>query len=749
MTTETPPASENPARLLEESASGAANFERAARQPIDRGHRRQRRNRLLRAFLLVVFVGGVGGVGGLLVHGRQARIATSETSNELPPKTAATQQTAVSEAPPAVQAEEFESTVERDGVEVFRIRGAQTSSDDEGNVSLQQVDVDYPRGEDDYRLRADRATYNEKTMATRLEGNVFLESTNGLIVETDWLNLANGGMLLEAADDSRFAFGGVVARGNGLRVNFLEEVARLSGAVRIGGVMDGQGDRDGGSQSLSLHAKSLTYAWGERALRLAGEPGLRLGDMELSARTLTLLLDDDDLLRILKARGHVRLRAPLADGGYRAQPETAPPTDGVVPSATAALRGHVLDVEFQAGETPKRALLRGPNWGRAVLVVEAQEGDRQELRAKRIEFDLAEGVLSSIATSDEVAIHQFLGGELFREASSAEAQGRFDGRGALAEITLDGGVQLKELGDRPVEASAERAVIDLGLRRMDLTGERTRLQTAEGDLEAAEVRLDEESGCAEAAGSVRFVLDDAGGARGRVSLPFGPAESTRGPIVVKSDSARFCDEDESTFRNGVELERGADRLRAAELRLAADGSHLHASGDVQMAWEVPRAPRSWASAGEPPGSGDVPDASAWEVSSERFDYSRSDGVLHYGGGASALVDGQRISCHAMAVEVVPAVVSTRSGGPGESREYEARELRCEGDVRIEDTANAYLATAEHALYRVAERWMSLSVDVHLRRGEDEIRGGELVYWLENGRYLVGPSGRRPTGAAAP
>ena len=43
-------------------------------------------------------------------------------------------------------AEQFESTLEREGVEVFRIRGARTSSDDQGNVLLKEVEIDYPRG---------------------------------------------------------------------------------------------------------------------------------------------------------------------------------------------------------------------------------------------------------------------------------------------------------------------------------------------------------------------------------------------------------------------------------------------------------------------------------------------------------------------------------------------------------------------------------------------------------------------------
>jgi len=213
--------------------------------------------------LLLLLVGGVGSLTVIFLQGRQDRAGPvpEEAGAEEEAAVGGRVEDAVGEAL-QLRAEEFESTLEREGVEIFRIRGAQTSSDDQGNVILKQVEVDYPRGEDHYSLRADGASYNEDTRATRLEGSVALEGTNGLELDTDWLELADGGMVLTAADDSRFSFEGMTARGDGLRMDFREEIVRLGGGVRIDGAepQDTEtGEAAAAPQSLSLAAETLIH----------------------------------------------------------------------------------------------------------------------------------------------------------------------------------------------------------------------------------------------------------------------------------------------------------------------------------------------------------------------------------------------------------------------------------------------------------------------------------------------------------
>ena len=277
--------------------------------------RRQLGNRLLRAALLLLLVGGVGGLTAIFLQGRAERAAAAPdlvAADAVEAVDAAGEPEAVVETA-QLSAEEFESTLEREGSEVFRIRGARTSSDDEGNVALSQVDVDYPQGDDHYSLRADSATYNEETGATHLEGTVSLDGTNGLGVAADWLRLAAGRMVLTAADDSRFSFGGVTARGDELRMDFREEVARMGGGVRLVGAdePDSGGEAVDPSPSMSLDAETLEYRWGRGVIRALGGAEMGLGGFTLSARTLTLHEGRAGGLAGVEARGEVVLRGPL------------------------------------------------------------------------------------------------------------------------------------------------------------------------------------------------------------------------------------------------------------------------------------------------------------------------------------------------------------------------------------------------------------------------------------------------------
>ena len=702
----------------------------------DFGRRRQLRNRLLRAVLLLALVSGVGGLTALFLQGRDERATAEPDASAEETVEAIDEPEAVTETA-QLSAEEFESTLEREGTEVFRIRGARTSSDDQGNVNLSQVEVAYPQGEDHYSLRADGATYNEETSATRLEGAVDLQGTNGLAVDADWLELAAGGMVLTAADGSRFRFEGVTAQGDDLRMDFREEVARMGGGVRLVGAEESDlGVEADPSPSLSLTAETLEYRWRAGVVRALGGAEMQLGSFTLAARALTLHEHEAGGLAGFEARGQVELRAPLGT--------TEPGTKGTGNAAEESillLRGDALDVQFDDAQSPSRVDLSGPSWGGpAVLRIDYPDGSQRRIRARLLEFRFLEGVLADFSSRGRVELHELVPGrqQPLREASSVVAGGRFDEEGVLVELTLGGSIELIDRSEATVLARADEATIDPSTQRVDFRGEPARLVHSQGELEGSRILFDHASGCSEASGGVRLTLSGSALAGGD-ALPFGGDASTAGPSVVTAAEARLCETGESRFRDGVEVRRGSDLLAAAQLRITEDRRQMVANGDVRSVWEAQQAGGT-ATAGE---SGTDGVTERWSISAARLNYDEDSGELRYSGGAAAVLGEQNLECDELTVEAVPGDRGSETAG---SR---ARTLFCLGNARLDDLGYGRSVEANLAVYAFDERVIRLSGGVVFRGGTDELRGPALIYWVDERRYEMRPSGSAAAGAGGP
>lgn len=750
-----------------------AVYRPGGRRDVRFGRRRQRRTRLLRAFLLVLLIAGLSGLALTFLGGRpEGTVVIAEETVGDAAQPAEAEETAGETV--QLSAEQFESTLERDGVEVFRIRGARTSSDDQGNVLLKEVEIEYPRGDDHYRLRADGATYNEDTKATHLEGDVVLEGTNGLTVVTDWMDLAEGGMILTAADDSRFTFEGMTAVGEGLRVNFRQESAHLEGGVRASAsaTTSETGDvpqplaltaetlehrwREGRMMArgaatmeigqppdpLSVAAETLEYHWNEGTLIGRGGTTTRFGDLDLTARSLTLALapSSADSSSFLEARGEIVLLAPLGSGGL-------PSADGDADAERSrlVLVGDALDVGFDSDRLPSRLLLSGPNrGGPAVLRIDYGDGARRRVRAQVLAFDFEGGVPSAFEARGRVVLDELVPQreQPLRIASSRIANGRFDGDGALTDLVLDGRVELTDRRRDLVRALADRAEIDAATGRVVFTGEPANLIRADVELEAPRLAYDEGAACAEASGGVAVAFQGADeGERG--PLPLVCAEEGAGPSTIRSEEALVCAEDDSWFRGEVEAYLGDCHLAAALLQVSGDRKRLVANGGVRTTWR--------SAPGFSPADGGASgietlgpeEQEEWIVVSERMAFSEDSGELRYSGNASASMGDLRLDCDELAVEVAAAA----SGD--DPADVQARALHCLGSARLQNLAQGVSAGADRAVYVLGERAVHLVGDVVIDSGGDRLSGHRFIYWPDEGRYEMGPSGIAAAGAGSP
>ncbi len=707
-----------------------------------------------------MLMAGIGGLTTVFLQGRQERLAAApaaarEDLDEIVAGPVTTGETA------RLRAERFESTLEREGVEVFRIRGAQTSSDDRGNVLLEQVEVDYPRGEERYALRADGADYNEKTRATHLRGSVSLEGSNGLRVDTDWLDLAAGGMLLTAADDSRLDLADISARGDGLRMDFREEVARM-GDVRLIGTegADGAG-RAGPSAAFSLTAGVLQYEWSAGILRAVRGAEMQVGNLTLSARSLNLYQDETDRFGSLEAQGGIEIRAPMDRGEAAAGKGAVPAGESVL-----VLRGDTLDVQFDDAELPDRMVLSGPNWGgRAVLRIDHGDGSRRRLRAKLLDVAFVEGApaeftahgrvelqehapdreqpgsapFASAALTVELQEHAPDREQPVRAASSRRAAGRFDAAGALVELRLEEDIRLTDRIDAAAVSGAYEATIDVPTRRADFHGRPARLVHRRGEVEGDRVRYEQANGCFGASGQVRATLGGKGsGEAGEGVLPFGGGDP--GPSRITADEALLCETGESRFHGGVEVRQGSGLLAAAQLRIAEDDRKMVATGGVRAVWHAQPAAGA-AATGTRTGTEDAPEQ--WSVTAAHLNLDQDAGELRFSGGAAAVLGERKLECDELTVEAVPGA---RAAG---ARGLQAQRLFCLGNARLDEGAAGRSVTAARAVHSLVEQEVRFLGDVVMRKGTAELRGPSLTWWMVPNRYEMGPAVTAAAGAGNP
>ncbi len=696
---------------------------------------RMSHRRLLRAVLLVVLIAGIGVLAAMLRQGRSERglaeppPATPEAADAAPAEAGALPEFVASADNARIRAERFESTLEREGVEVFRIRGAQTSSDDEGNVALNDVDVDYPRGDDSYSLTADSADYNETTNATRIEGSVALRGTNGLMVDTEWMDLARGGMVLRAADGSRFTYDGVTAVGNDLRMDFRLESARLRGGVELLGPTDPEdhGPGSGGGQAAPvLRADTLVHRWGDGVLLAQGGVEMQVGDFALSALSVTIdrgASAGADTADTIVARGGVVVRSLTADGQKSA-------------ASDVVLRGTRLDATLDDAGDPRRVTVAGSGpGGRAELQVLQADGSKRVLGARLLEFDLLASALTNVGAHGRVEVRELPAGagQPSREATSESATGRFGPDGAFAELLLSGKVELVDHGEAAISARAEQATLDAVTEQIALRGSPAVLVNSRGKLEGRGIVYDHRAGCARASGG-RTRLVAAVGA-GDSLLPTGGSRPSGEPAVVAADEARVCNDDESRFLGQVEVTQGTDLLAAELVQTSGDRRRLVANGGVRTVWQAP-APES-AHDEEPGGdSARRPEeaefaATPWTIAAARLDYDADVGEVSYSGAAEADLGDRRMACDELTVGGALPKGETDTGT------FEADRLICVGNARFDERGAGRSALAERLVYRLAEGRIVLYGNVRLREAAGELRAPGLVYGLEQGRYEIG------------
>jgi lipopolysaccharide export system protein LptA len=594
----------------------------------------------------------------------------------------------------AVRGEGFEFALTKGDQVVFEIRGREQRSDLEGKVELHDVLIAMERGDGLYKVQGKRALYDHGTQEARLEGSVVIRGPRELVIETDWLDLAEGGSKVHARDGVRFA-SGIELRGRAdvLEANLDSRVLALRGAIEVASAATAR-------VPFQLATAEMVFRDEAGSVVARGGVELRNGDSRLRAQRLHLFLEPEsrelELARLLTAvegelatsssRG--RAVAGLGAGAGGARGASLPIT----------VRATSLEVRFdpRTGE-PVEVDLRGLERKPARVVQAQPDGSVATLTLVGLDGEFVQGALRRADLHGPVWLTQGglntrRGAE--RQVKALAGEARFDPvAGGLDGVTLVGEVWLR---DADALATGDRAYVDMRRSSFEIMGAPAQIEHPRGTLDAPRAVYRRDAGILQADGGVAAVLREGGAA---LVPGLGSGGSSDQPLRVEAREAIWEAEPSSVrFLGEVRAWQGANTLFAEQLRGEPDRGWMTASGGVRTLW-VPapeegeaaepttEAAPAVATAAEEAAGDDVVErpGGPLEITAAEMTYSETEQLLVYTGTVRAIQDWTTLACERMTVEM-------------EGDDGEADEIHCEDSVRIVDSRNARTLEGDRAIY---------------------------------------------------
>ncbi len=632
--------------------------------------------RRLRLLLLALAVVVVAGVGMLYLVGRRAQPPARPVAGE-DPLAAADDALAFSEG------FEFEQRIgERSA---FRLSGDRFVRGRDETVSLEGVAVELTREDgSSYRIESRDATWNPGSREAQLTGEVRLSGPREFHLESEQLDLVDGGRRVVSRGPVRLGlgtrFGG---RATGLRFDTRAERLHLQGRVRLAGSVGEAGGR------LSIEAASLLLDRPSRKVRASGRVELDADGDRLRTEWLELTFDaaERDPVSAL-ARGGVA-------GGLAARGEAHSGGDRIRYEAARAR------LEFAGSPArPATLELRGADGVPARLQMPGDAGTSRSLVAPTLlaTFDESGRPVAAAATGG-VLLREQGAPEGRREARGSEATAGFDPLGGLQQITLTGEVSLSQGETTATGARVEFAAGSSTGTLFGSGGRPAEVRSARGTLRAPRLEFDQRAGSVRAAGGVHGVLDDAGS-----GVQIGPTSSgQREPIRVQAREASWDDPRRAwSFAGEVQAVQGETLLFADLLSGSESEQAASASGHVRTIWREPA-------------TSDTPQPQPTTVSASRLDYRRAAGQLDYEGSVVARQGDRELAADRVRVELDP--------------DNQARRLEATGAVRLSDRGSGRTITGERAEHDFeARRILVLGEPVILLEpGGARVRGRRLLY----------------------
>lgn len=756
--------------------------------------REARKNRTIqriRIVLLVAVVATVGWVVALLLRERTEQQQGRPTE---PDPSGALEQ---ADEDMVTVGEGFERTASEGDRALFTVRGEKYAVDEDRVVYLDGVEIIiYSEDDTTYTVESPEATFEQERREARLSGGVTLTGPDGLLLETEAIEVLQRGRQVVSAGEVYFRLGERLhGRGDRLRVLLRARRYHLIGHARIASL-------EGAERPFVVTAQRLTVDR-TRHLVEADEGPVRLEHSEdwlLADRMVVFLDEAEERAQYVRAGEWVvaELRSGAAlertdgvettaeeatagDGGKAESAQKPTGTDPPPgPGGLSWVRMHTasLDMELTSdGRHPREVHLEGGPGGRARLrAFAAGGGPVHRLDAPRIDgrfmkgrphrFEAEEDVDLAVIDDPE-AVDEAVEAELeawravlFRgrdraEAPLPEARAERRARGRRAEATFDSAGQLETVTliddvviiDRERRAEGMRGVFRVADDAAEVTGHPATVVTPRVEMEAPTVVYTRSEGLLHGAGGVRARMERTG----ETTLDGTPLAEGDGPVWVEAEQG-FFREDPRTFlfTGSVRAWRGRNLLTGSRLRGDDAEQRLTASGDVRTLWIA--AEEAAAGADETPGDGDADagdpgdgtgeGAAAFgegpiEVTGDEMVYRPRDRVLVYTGDVVSEQGGRILACRELEMTLAPE--GAESG--------RLEKLVCTGDVRMSDpgteSKGRRTLSGHRAVYDPRERTVDVTaapegqVVMEDREG-NVLQGPRMIYEIEQDRVRVLP-----------
>lgn len=649
--------------------------------------------RLLRGALLLLALGVVGSVVWTLRR-PSARVAGPSVEREQ-------QQPPAPSSSPGQAPTRMGDVVYRNvkgGRETFLLRAKQLSGREQEQLQLEQVEAEFSyvaQGEPGKgRIRSDRCTYLPAGQEARFEGNVRLDTDDGMRLASEELVYlgADGG----ARSERPVEFERRQLSGSARRMDYetLGSRLRLEGDVVV---------RGKGAGAFEITSARAAFDLEQGEARFEEDVVLTRSGDELRASALVLYGGKNDIDRA-RAAGDVSLRSTSdALPGLR-KGAGAPSRGGL-----RTLRCQQLELNLRPDRTLEEAvardeaelvLLPGPGEPRekrtlrgAVLAFRWDEQERlTEVQGQRQAEFVGEPLPPATGLARRVSSRNFL--VVLDPATGAARSAEFK-----RDVLFERGSQ---------EARAERGSYDGGLAQLTLTEEPSLVDLEQGSrLEAGIIEVMTRSGDVRARLSVRHTIERR---RGReAAIPGSDAErSVISARLFEYDAA----ERTARYREGALLRSGRSELRAAEIRrvdAAPERRRLDAEGDVVSLFYARARPGER----EPAPLDGRARAMSYDEAERRAVY-RGDVVL---------VQGEVRTKS-------PEAVLLLAEGSGELRRLEAFDP-------VELRQGTRIATGERAVYTPADRTIVVTGNkVELTDDNQQAHGRSLTFFVGEDRILV-------------
>lgn len=665
----------------------------------------------LRRFLLLAGVLGIAGLAVMLLAYRFGNVETVAPAEKT--------QRIDTEEDIVTQGKNVDYVQNSGGEPVFRVRAENSYQNAEGQSWLEDVILDIYRQDGDiYSIVSKRARMNPDSGEAWLEGDVVITGWSDLKLTSRAIEVKENGRILMSPGTVEFRYPpDIVGRASHMMIDKVTDTVSLTKGVHV----RSEGPED---QMLRLNAKRLIYKRGEGLLRAVGEVFLRQGQRELASHYLNIFLRQDGrTLKSLRARWNVRLHAWGTD-------------DAGAPESYD-VKAHVLEVVPAEKNPEARTLtLLGDNKGSARLEWLQGDGLGRVLKGRKIEVNTEGNRMRRLqGFGNPLEMNEFLnmaaGPHLLRRVCSGTLTAGFLPEGGIQQMYLKGNVEMQDMELHA--GGAEEAVINMSSGSLQLTGPLVNLYTAQGDIEAPEIKYNRSTGLIQAKGGVQATLDAEAG----VSLEDTPLSAAEGPVRVQSEEAHWTTAPPGfVFRGEVRAWRGQNLLMSDQLRGDETGREMSAAGGVKTVW-VPRR-RAPAGPDQDPARVAFTDGAPIEVQAANMAFRADKNVLAYTGSVRVNQEGRRLSCKELSVHMIP--------GTGN-----AERMVCDENVRFEDPKEGKKAEGDQAIFHVPESRVEIFGDkVRLIETEvqNELEGRYLFYDVKSGETRLSTRRPEPVGAGS-